>query len=122
MINHIYAAWIYVSDLSQSIDFYQNKIGLKIKLQFKNWVEFDLGVTSFAILKRPPEKGKVVPTKTRIMFEAKDIREFYDMAVSEKIKLIGEIRNEEYGELLTFEDPDGHWLEVYQDKLKDKGC
>jgi metallothiol transferase len=121
-IKHIYAAWIYVSDLVQSMDFYQNKMGLEVKLQFEDWVEFDLGVTSFAILKRPPEKGEVVPTKTRIMFEVEDIQEFYDMAVGKKIKLIGEIRNEEYGKLLTVEDPDGHWLEVYQDKLKDKGC
>jgi metallothiol transferase len=36
------------------------------------------------------------------------------MAIEAGIKLIGEIRDEEYGSLLTFEDPDGHWLEIYQ--------
>jgi metallothiol transferase len=115
-VKKIYAAWIYVSNLEQSIDFYRNRIGLKIKFRNSDWVEFDLGATSFALLKRPPEKGKVTPVKTHIMFETEDIQKFYNMAIEAGIKLIGEVRNEEYGSLLTFEDPDGHWLEIYQDK------
>jgi metallothiol transferase len=113
-IKKIYATWIYVSNLEQSIDFYRNRIGLKIKFRNSDWVEFDLGTTSFALLKRLPEKGEVISVKTHIMFETEDIQKFYDMAIEAGIKLIGEIRDEEYGSLLTFEDPDGHWLEIYQ--------
>jgi metallothiol transferase len=113
-IKDIYAVWVYVSDLERSKDFYQNKIGLKFKSQNEDWIEFDLGKTSFAILQRISEKGTVVPSKTRIMFEVKDIETFYDDATGKGIKCIGGIRNERYGSLLTFEDPDGHWLEVYQ--------
>lgn len=112
----IYAVWIYVSDLERSKDFYQNKIGLKFKLQNEDWIEFDLGKTSFAILQRPPKKGTVTPSKTRIMFEVKDIEAFYNDASGKGVKFINGIRDEEYGRLLTFEDPDGHWLEAYQDK------
>lgn len=110
----IYAVWVYVSDLNKSLDFYQNKIRLKFKFCNEGWVEFDLGETSFAILQRPIEKDKVVPQKTRIMFETEDINLFYKTGMKDGIKFIGNIRNESYGKLLTFEDPDGHWLEVFQ--------
>ena len=97
-IKRIYACWIYVSDLQRSQEFYRN-IGFDIKVVDGDWIEFALGETSFAILKRPESKGEVVASKTRIMFEVEDI----ELA-----------RDEPYGKLLTFEDPDGHWLEFYQ--------
>jgi metallothiol transferase len=114
-IKKIYACWIYVSDLNKSIDFYQNAIGFRIKFIEDEWIEFDLGETSFAILKRPSSKGKVVPQKTRIMFETNDIESLYHDLRDKNVTFIGEIRNEPYGKLLTFEDPDGHWLEFFQE-------
>ena len=36
--------------------------------------------------------------------------------VSLGVKLIGGVREESYGKLLTFEDPDGHWLEFFENK------
>ncbi len=112
-INKIYACWVYVSNLEKSMKFYQ-EIGFEIKLIDEEWIEFNLGETSFAILKRPEVKGKVVPEKTRIMFEVDDISLIYNELKTKSVKFIGSIRNESYGKLLTFEDPDGHWLEFYQ--------
>lgn len=116
MIRRIYATWIYVSDLEKSRKFYENKIGLRFKLKDNDWIEFDLGETSFAILQRPVEKGKVIPQKTRIMFEADNIISHKKQLQEAGVKLIGDIRNDTYGKLLTFEDPDGHWLELYESK------
>lgn len=113
----IYACWIYVSDLEKSLHFYQS-IGFKIKFSEDSWVEFDLGQTSFAILERPKNKGNVIPGKTRIMFETNDIETVYNELKNKRVKIIGTIRSESYGKLLTFEDPDGHWLEFYQKKEK----
>ena len=48
------------------------------------------------------------------MFEVNDIEEMRRHLVSLDVKLIGEIREEPYGKLLTFEDPDGHWLEFFE--------
>ena len=48
-IKKIYACWVYVSDLQRSIEFYRN-IGFGIKLTDGDWVEFEVGETSFAIL------------------------------------------------------------------------
>ena len=112
-IKKIYACWVYVSDLQRSIEFYRN-IGFGIKLTDGDWVEFEVGETSFAILKRPESKGEVLPQKTRIMFETDDIELLFDTLKQRSVKLIGAIREEPYGKLLTFEDPDGHWLEFYE--------
>ena len=112
-IKKIYACWVYVSDLQRSIEFYRN-IGFGIKHTDGDWVEFEVGETSFAILKRPESKGEVRPQKTRIMFETDDIELLFDTLKQRGVKLIGAIREEPYGKLLTFEDPDGHWLEFYE--------
>ena len=115
-INKIYACWIYVSDLKQSIRFYQN-IGFELKFVDGNaWAEFHLGETAFALLQRPAEKGAVQPAKTRIMFEVNDIEKIRQQLISLGVNLIGGVREESYGKLLTFEDPDGHWLEFFENK------
>ena len=116
-IKKIYACWIYVSDIEKSIRFYQSA-GFELKFIEKDgaWAEFDLGETSFALLQRPAEKGKVQPAKTRIMFEVDNIEEMKNHLLSLSVKVIGDIREEPYGKLLTFEDPDGHWLEFFENK------
>ena len=110
MIKKIYAVWIYVSDLKKSRKFYEKSIGLKVKLVDGPWIEYDLGDTSFAIHNR----SKVTAQKTRVMFEVDDIEKMKKKLLSNKVKLIGAIRAESYGKLLTFEDPDGHWLELFE--------
>ncbi|MDR9859496.1 VOC family protein [Treponema socranskii] len=80
------------------------------------WAEFDLGETTFALLQRPAEKGKVQPAKTRIMFEVNDIEKMRRYLISLGVKLIGVVKEEPYGKLLTFKDPDGHWLEFFENK------
>lgn len=112
-INKIYACWVYVSNLKRSKEFYE-KIGFTVKCIDSEWIEFDTGQTVFAILQRPKEKGKVEPEKTRIMFEVADIKSARDELIRKNVRLVGSIRNEKYGKLLTFEDPDGHWLELYE--------
>ena len=92
----IYACWIYVSDLQRSKQFYQD-IGFEIKLRDRDWIEFNFGETSFAILQRPAHKGDVVASKTRIMFEIDDIELIYEELKNKGVKTIGEIRTEPYG-------------------------
>lgn len=115
-ISKIYAVWVYVSDLAQSTNFYQSALSLRIKFQDNDWVEFDLGDTSFALLKRPGRRGPVKPQKTRIMFQTDDIEKAREKLQKQSVKIIGDIRHEPYGKLLTFEDPNGHWLELFEPK------
>ena len=102
----IYACWIYVSDLQKSKQFYQD-IGFEVKLTDGDWIEFNFGETSFAILQRPAHKGDVIASKTRIMFETDDIELVYEELKNKGVKTIGEIRTEPYGKLLTLKTPTG---------------
>ena len=102
----IYACWIYVSDLQKSKQFYQD-IGFELKLTDGDWIEFNFGETSFAILQRPAHKGDVIASKTRIMFETDDIELVYEELKNKGVKTIGEIRTEPYGKLLTLKTPTG---------------
>ena len=114
MITSIYAVWVYVRDVQKSRMFYEKVLGLKVKLINGSWIEYDLGATSFAILERSKEKGPVKPQKAMIMLQVDDIEEMKKLLLAHQVKLIGDIRSEEYGKLLTFEDPDGHWLELFE--------
>ena len=117
MITRMYAVWVYVKDKEESSDFYENVLGLKVKRKEGNWVEFDLGRTAFALLEKEKSK-EVKPQKTRIMFEVEDLEEMKQLLHKKKVKIV-KIREESYGKLLTFEDPNGHWLELFEPKSKD---
>jgi len=114
MVKKIYAVWVYAKDLDESRKFYENVLGLKFKFQQEGWIEFDLGETSFAILQRLAEQGPLKPQKTRVMFQVDDMQAMKNILIDNHVKVMGDIRNEVYGKLLTFEDPNGHWLELYE--------
>lgn len=82
-------------------------MGLKFKFQEGDWIEFDLGETSFGLL-RWNKNEKLEPHKTRIMFQVDNIGIMRKKFKENGVKMIGGIRNESYGKLMTFKDPNGH--------------
>lgn len=114
-VQKIYAIWTYVSDVNASRDFYKRVLGVKPRFQDNGWIEFDTGETAFAILQRPKEKGDVKPEKTRIMFQVADVVEKENELKALGVKIINKM-DEPYGIIVTFEDPDGNWLEFYEPK------
>ena len=122
MIEKIFALWLYVNDLEQSRYFYETILGLKFKFQDGDWIEFDLGNITFAILKRPSSKGQTPPQKTHIMFQTQNIADCKKHLLTNGVLLDGEVRNEPYGKLLTFIDPNGHRLELFESSAPGCGC
>jgi metallothiol transferase len=116
-IKKIYAVWIYMMNLDESKKFYEDIIGLKFKFRKGNWIEFDLGETSFALLQRHRNEP-LQPQKTRIMFQVDDIKTMQKRLEENGVRVIAGIRNHSYGKLLTFEDPNGHWLELFETNFR----
>lgn len=117
MIKKIFAVWVYVNNLEQSRNFYENILGLRCKFIDAGWVEYDLGATLFALLQRPKEKGLAQPQKTHIMLAVDDLNFVKKVLLDNKVQLIGDIREEAFGKLLTFVDPNGHWMELFEPKI-----
>jgi metallothiol transferase len=113
LVQKIYAVWTYVSDIKKSKAFYQAVLGVKPRLKNDGWVEFDTGETTFALLERLKEKGSVEPRKLRVMLQVADIEQAERRLRQLNVKIVGK-QVESYGTLLTFADPDGHWLEFYE--------
>lgn len=113
-VQKIYAVWIYVKDFKESRDFYEGILGLKPGYKEGEWLEYDLGETKLAILQREPEQGSLKPQKMRTMLQVDDIASMKERLLEHNVKLVGDIRDEGYGKLLTFEDPNGHWLELFE--------
>lgn len=114
-VQKIYAVWTYVKNIEESITFYENILGVKPRFQDNNWVEFDTGETTFAILERSAEKGVFKPQKTRIMFQVANIAQKEMELKTHNIKVVNKMV-EAYGTIITFEDPDNNWLEFYEPK------
>ena len=116
MIKKIYAKWVYVRDLEESKRFYEDALGLQQTFASPDgqWIEFGLGDTAFALLQWPAEKGELKPEKTRTMFQVGNMEQAKRQLEEKGVKIVGDIRNEDYGKLLTFEDPNGHWLELFE--------
>jgi len=49
MFNHIDYVMVMVSDMSRSIQFYRDKLGLKLRFESPEWTEFETGTTVLAI-------------------------------------------------------------------------
>jgi metallothiol transferase len=116
LVQKIYAVWTYVSDIEKSKSFYQAVLGVEPRLENNGWVEFNTGETAFALLERPKDKGAAEPRKLRVMLQVADIEQAEQRLRQLGVEVIGK-KVEEYGILLTFVDPDGHWLEFYEASL-----
>ncbi len=114
-VQRIYAVWTYVSNAEKSKPFYEKVLGVKSRFQDNGWIEFATGDTTFAILERPKDKANLRPAKTRIMFQVADIAGKEKELIAHDVKIMHKME-EPYGTIITFEDPDGNWLEFYEPK------
>jgi lactoylglutathione lyase len=49
MFNHIDYVMVMVSDMTRSIQFYRDKLGLRLRFESPDWTEFETGTTVLAL-------------------------------------------------------------------------
>ena len=49
MFNHIDYVMVMVSDMSRSVQFYRDKLGLRLRFESPDWTEFETGTTVLAL-------------------------------------------------------------------------
>ena len=118
MINKIgFIAYI-VSNLQQSINFYQNLLGLELLLKDDRWAEFNISGQRFAIHEKI--NGAIMHDQSAaiVYFEANSIEAIVKDLKVQGVKFSGEIEVYSYGKLILFLDPDNNSLGLYEPPKK----
>jgi len=117
MIKKIHCIYIFVNDIQESTEFYENILGLKATLKEENWVEFKLNNCVLALYKN---KGinKVNPNFLNFVFEVKDIEKEFFLLKSKGVIFCEEIKEHSFGKTAVIEDPNGHKIELLQPLTK----
>jgi len=120
MINKIGFISYTVSNLQQSIKFYQNLLGLELLLKDDRWAEFNISGQRFAIHEKT--NGEIMDDQSAaiVYFEANPIETIVKDLQVKGVKFRGEIEVYSYGKLILFSDPDNNSLGLYEPPIKIK--
>lgn len=118
MVTQLGNVTVVVKDLSRSLRFFRDKIGLRLAFYDKThkWVCFDAGKTSFS-LTTPwnREAKKLVGARTGISFYVVDLEKTYKRLKKKQVKFTITPRKEAWGGLIAnFKDPDGNHFFLLQ--------
>ena len=114
MITQIGNVTVVVKDLSKSLRFYRDKLGLRLCFFDKkhDWVCFDCGAGRTTLsLTIPWNKAakKLVGAKTGVSFLVDDIEKTHRELARKKVKFTLKPRKERWGGIVAnFQDPDGN--------------
>lgn len=101
---------IMAPNIEQAVAFY-TLFGLRLRFHLKDaWAEFSLGETKLGIC---PTSRPVVDTRTGIVLEVEDLQSVYD-ALKETVIFLGEPKKALHGIMVSFRDPGGNILDLYQ--------
>jgi predicted enzyme related to lactoylglutathione lyase len=127
MIRKIDGILLSSPDAKKLSEFYRDKLGLKIGMEAEMGDGGDkvygFGLTSgsdFVVMDHSKVKGKSMqPERYMINFEVDDIEADVKRLKEVKVKLVSDIYHiEEYGQVATFEDPDGNYFQLVQIRAK----
>jgi catechol 2,3-dioxygenase-like lactoylglutathione lyase family enzyme len=109
-----------VDDMEKSLAFYRDTLGLPVKYQATDWVEFDAGNVTIALRRYGsgpegrPELG--VGEGATIVFEVADIEAVKSELEAKGIKFIGGVFEYDSVRLAAFEDLHGNVLQIFERK------
>lgn len=123
MFNKIGAVILLVGDLKQSIEFYRDILGMQLKQESEDWVEFSKGSSTVLAL-HPARKSRSKKTQKRagmlVGFNVSDLQDVCSELENKKVKFYKKQTEEAFGKHAIIEDPDGHLISLVELSSKDE--
>ncbi len=105
--------WLYVKDPQESIRFYHDVLGLSTIETFPHGALLNGGGILLGIHQEEGDR-KSKPGGTVINLTVKDIKDAHRELQKRGIKFMTEIQKGSFGQVVSFRDPDGYVLELWQ--------
>jgi catechol 2,3-dioxygenase-like lactoylglutathione lyase family enzyme len=113
MFHKIGAVILLVSDMKRSTKFYRDTLGMKLKKQSKDWIEFSEGGTVLAL--HPASRKKIRKNNSMLVgFSVSDFDDVVNGLKKKKVKFFKKPKAEPFGKHAIVQDPDGHLISIVQ--------
>jgi catechol 2,3-dioxygenase-like lactoylglutathione lyase family enzyme len=110
----IHAVMLGVRDLTQSIAFYRDQLGLKVKMQEPQLALLDTGAVTLGLSLGHVRMAPHVTGASEVVFRVEDVRAAHRALGQSGIVFLNEPRQATATEWVThFKDPDGHLLSIF---------
>ncbi len=123
MFNKIGAIILLVADLNRSVEFYRDVLGMQLKQESEDWVEFSKGSSTVLAL-HPARKSIRKKTQKRadilVGFNVSDLDEVCRDLETKKVKFYKKETEEAFGKHAIIEDLDGHLISLVELSSKDE--
>ncbi|WP_113927672.1 VOC family protein [Bacillus sp. P14.5] len=113
---------LYVESLENTIRFYRDLLGLKVKMEAGTYIELETGGTTLSFNTRESGReitGLPIPDEKRreqtfeIGLVTEDVRGIVEKLRSEGVAVLLEPTEKPWGQVVAYvEDPDGHYIEI----------
>lgn len=117
MFNRIGAVILLVENLRRSIDFYRDVLGLQLKQESEDWVEFSKGSNTVLALhpaKKIRREKQEKPASVLIGFNVTDMKNVCTQLENKNVRFYKKQTEEAYGQHAIIEDPDGHLISLVE--------
>ncbi len=122
MFEKIGAIIVLVDDLRKSVEFYRDVLGLQVKQETEDWVEFSKGTKTVLAL-HPLKKHSKKQQKhhgTLIGFNVSDLHDFCTALERNKVKFYKRETQETFGRHAIIEDPDSNLISLVEPNSKEE--
>ena len=120
MFKRVGAAILLIENMEKSVTFYQNILGMKIKHESPEWVEF-VNESGRAVLALHPKRTKSIGSPNVLVgFNVNDIENVCKQLEEKSVKFYKKLKEESFGKHATIEDPDGHLISIVEIPAKDE--